>query len=105
MPGSVGCAPADLTLPTEPSSLAGSFLCVSHKPPKRPLFDVGKPAPKPVGPKHHLHALDAPSDQVRLPAKSGLVPSLINDLPVRLVKTHSADKARTVRRDLRCRNA
>ncbi len=31
---------------------------------------------------------------------SGLVPSLVDDLPVRLVKTHSADKARMVRRDL-----
>jgi three-Cys-motif partner protein len=64
------------------------------------LFDPGKPAPKQVRRKRHLQALDDPSDQVHLPAKDGLVPSLVDGLPARLVKPHSANKARMVRRDL-----
>lgn len=76
-------------------------MCLSHKRPKKErLFEVGKPVPKQVGRKRHLHALDDPSDQVRLPARDGLVPSLVDGLPARLVKSHSANKARMVRRDL-----
>jgi three-Cys-motif partner protein len=76
-------------------------LCVSHKRPKKErLFEVGKPEPKQVGRKRHLHALDDPSEQVHLPARDGLVPALVDGLPARLVKTHSANKARMVRRDL-----
>jgi three-Cys-motif partner protein len=76
-------------------------MCVSHKRPKKDrLFDAGKPVPKQVVWKRHLHAADDPSNQVHLPARSGLTPSLIDGLPARLVKPHSANKARMVRRDL-----
>lgn len=78
-----------------------SFLCVPHKRPKNErLFQVGKPEPKQVGRKRHLQALDDPSEQVHLPAHDGLVPALVDALPARLVKTHSANKARMVRCDL-----
>lgn len=74
---------------------------MSQKPPRKErLFDAGKALPKPVARRRHLHAADDPSEQVRLPALDGLVPSLVDGLPARLVKPHSAQKARMVRRDL-----
>jgi three-Cys-motif partner protein len=73
--------------------------------PRKPrLFD-----PRELGPRQdtkrarrpHLHLADAPSEQMRLnPDGAGLVPGTTDGLPVRLVKPHSADKARTVSRDL-----
>jgi len=73
--------------------------------PKKPrLFDLTELGPR-VDPKHarrrHLHVADDPSEQLRLnPDGAGLVPGTTDGLPVRLVKPHSADKARTVSRDL-----
>jgi hypothetical protein len=68
------------------------------------LFD-----PRELGPrqdtKHtrrpHLHLADDPGEQICLnPDGAGLVPGITDGLPVRLVKPHSADKARTVSRDI-----
>jgi three-Cys-motif partner protein len=72
--------------------------------PKTRLFDLTELGPR-VDPKHarcrRLHAADDPSEQMRLnPDGAGLVPGRTDGLPVRLVKPHSADKARTVSRDL-----
>jgi three-Cys-motif partner protein len=73
--------------------------------PRKPrLFD-----PRELGPREdpkrtrrpHLHLADAPSEQMALnPDGAGLVPDRTDGLPVRLVKPHSAGKARTVSRDL-----
>jgi three-Cys-motif partner protein len=64
------------------------------------LFDPGKPVPKQVVRERHLQLADPPSEQVRLPGENGLVYGLTDGLPVRVVKPHSADKARMVRADL-----
>jgi three-Cys-motif partner protein len=68
------------------------------------LFDPAELGPR-VDPnrarRRHLHLADDPSEQLRLSADgAGLVPGTTDGLPVRLVKPHSADKARTVSRDL-----
>jgi three-Cys-motif partner protein len=49
----------------------------------------------------HLEAVAGPSEQMRLSRDGGgLVPGVTDGLPVRLVKPHSAQKSRTVSRDL-----
>jgi len=71
--------------------------------PKPRLFDLRELGPRQVKPRRRpdLHLADAPSEQMRLnPDGAGLVPGTTDGLPVRLVKPHSADKARTVSRDL-----
>jgi three-Cys-motif partner protein len=72
--------------------------------PRKPrLFDVselGPRVPKPAR-RRHLHLVDDPSDQLHFtPDGTGLVPGITDGLPVRLVKPHSAEKARMVSRDL-----
>jgi three-Cys-motif partner protein len=74
---------------------------MARQPSRKPrLFDPGTPLPKQKPAKRHLHAADPPSAQVRLPARDGLVPGTTDGLPVRLVKPHSAQKAKMVRSDL-----
>jgi three-Cys-motif partner protein len=70
---------------------------------KARLFDLsecGPRVPKRARPPHLEPAAD-PSEQMRLARDgSGLVPGMTDGLPVRLVKPHSAQKARMVSRDL-----
>jgi three-Cys-motif partner protein len=70
---------------------------------KSRLFDpdtCGPRVPKNAR-RRHLYAADKPSEQTRLsPDGAGLVPGLTDGLPVRVVKPHSAQKARMVSRDL-----
>jgi three-Cys-motif partner protein len=73
-------------------------------PKKTRLFDLTELGPR-DDPQHarrrRLHAADDPSEQMRLnPDGAGLVPGRTDGLPVRLVKPHSAKKARTVSQDL-----
>lgn len=68
------------------------------------LFELSELGPR-VDPKHarprHLHVADDPSEQLRFNRDgAGLVPGTTDGLPVRLVKSHSAEKARMVSRDL-----
>lgn len=74
---------------------------VSRRNPR--LFDLGELGPRePKRPRQrHLHALADQAEQLRLNRDgSGLVPGQNDGLPVRLVKPHSAMKARMVSRDL-----
>jgi len=67
------------------------------------LFDPRELGPREPKPRRRpdLRLADSPSEQLRLnPDGAGLVPGTTDGLPVRLVKPHSADKARTVSRDL-----
>jgi hypothetical protein len=71
---------------------------------KQRLFDPSELGPR-AAPKRerrrHLHAAADPSEQLRLNRDgAGLVPGTTDGLPVRLVKPHSAEKARMVSRDL-----
>lgn len=73
--------------------------------PRKPrLFDPADLGPR-VEPKRsrrrHLHAVDDAGDQLRLNRDgAGLIPGTTDGLPVRLVRPHSANKARMVSRDL-----
>ena len=71
---------------------------------KKPrLFDPAEYGPRlPKQPRRpDLHLADDPSEQMRLNRDgAGLVPGRTDGLPVRLVKPHSAQKAKTVSADL-----
>ncbi|MFL5894046.1 MAG: three-Cys-motif partner protein TcmP [Thermoleophilaceae bacterium] len=67
---------------------------------QEPLFDPGPRHPKPTARLDHLRALDKPLPQDRLPGGSQLVPAMADGLVARLVKPHSAEKARMVSADL-----
>ena len=65
-----------------------------------PLSECGPRKPKEVR-RPRLEAAANPSEQLRLSRDgSGLIPGATDGLPVRLVKPHSAKKARMVSRDL-----
>ena len=73
--------------------------------PKHPsLFtpdDLGPKVPAGRSRRRHLKPLDAPSEQTRWNADGArMVPGLSDGLPVRVVKPHSASKARAVGLDL-----
>jgi three-Cys-motif partner protein len=73
--------------------------------PRKPrLFDpneLGARVDRHRGRRPHLQLADDPSEQMRLNRDgAGLAPGTTDGLPVRVVKPHSAEKAKTVSRDL-----